>query len=699
MASFELPDFYMPWSARANPHVGGARSHVRAWAHDVGILGSPETVWNADDFDAADFASFTASVHPDAQAAELELLTDWYVWLFYLDDDFGETCKRSGDLARARALAERLEALMAVDPGDDSGPQPETIVEIALQDLWSRTASTASPAWRERFVESNRRLFDEFSWEIVLRREDRVADPIEYVEMRRRTGGTPWSADLVEHALERELAAGIVTSRPIRVLRDVFADSVGLHNDIVSYDKELLVEDDRNNGVHIAHGFLGCELQQAVEVVNDLITSRLRHFENTAATELEPLFAEHGLDPAQRADVLRYVAGLQDWMAGDRGWHMASGRYGHADTARSAPASGPTGLGTAATRIAQLRPRPAQLTRRAAGTLEAPELYMPYEARVSPHLDGARARGREWARDIGMLDGDVWDERRLGAIDPALLTALTHPDAPAEELDLINAWNTWAFYADDLAVERFKRGRPLGAHDLVAAKALVRRLAAFMPEDRATARTAAGEHARARARRPVVAPAGRSAGGRAAPPGRRRRADGRLLSGGAPVAGVRSGPRCDRVRRGAPPEHRRAVLADPPPLPALAVPAARATSSSAGARSASCSAPTPTGRACTTTSAPTRASSPTIATRTPASSSSRDCWAATCSARPSCSPSSPTCACASSSGSSTASSARCSTSWTPTGRSAPTSSRTPASFATGSRERTPGRASPVAMPP
>jgi len=487
MASFSLPDFYMPWSARCNPHVGRARSHVRAWAQDVGILGSPDSVWDSHDFDRADYASFTASVHPDASAGELDLLTDWYVWLFYLDDDFVETCKRTGDLARAKDLAQRLVALMPVDPAAERAAEPESVVETALCDLWSRTAPTASRAWRERFVESNRRLFDEFSWEIVLRREDRVANPIEYVEMRRRTGGTPWSADLVEHALGCELADAIVGSRPIRVLRDVFADSVGLHNDIVSYDKELLVEDDRNNGVHIVHDFLRCELQQAVEIVNDLITSRLQRFELAVAVELEPLFAERRLAPAERANVLRYVGGLQDWMAGDREWHMASGRYGHAGSSRSGAPSGPTGLGTAAARASTLRPRPSELWQRATQQLEVPAPYMPYEARVNPHLDGARERGRAWAREMGLLDGDVWDEQRFDAIDHALLAALTHPDASVGELDLINGWNTWAFYCDDLVVERFKRGRPLGAHDLVLARALARRLTAFMPEDPATA--------------------------------------------------------------------------------------------------------------------------------------------------------------------------------------------------------------------
>src|SRR5690348_17545222 len=36
--------------------------------------------------------------------------------------------------------------------------------------------------------------------------------PIEYVEMRRKVGGAPWSANLVEHAVGLEVPAGIARS-------------------------------------------------------------------------------------------------------------------------------------------------------------------------------------------------------------------------------------------------------------------------------------------------------------------------------------------------------------------------------------------------------------------------------------------------------------------------------------------------------
>jgi germacradienol/geosmin synthase len=44
-------------------------------------------------------------------------------------------------------------------------------------------------------------------WGLANISDGRVPNPIEYIEMRRRVGGAPWSADLVEHAIGVELPA------------------------------------------------------------------------------------------------------------------------------------------------------------------------------------------------------------------------------------------------------------------------------------------------------------------------------------------------------------------------------------------------------------------------------------------------------------------------------------------------------------
>jgi germacradienol/geosmin synthase len=104
MQPFKLPDFYMPWSARLNPNLEAARVHSKAWAYEMGILGSPEEtqgslIWDERTFDAHDYALLCSYTHPDASGPELDLVTDWYVWVFFFDDHFLELYKRTQYMA------------------------------------------------------------------------------------------------------------------------------------------------------------------------------------------------------------------------------------------------------------------------------------------------------------------------------------------------------------------------------------------------------------------------------------------------------------------------------------------------------------------------------------------------------------------------------------------------------------------------
>ena len=96
---FALPDFYVGWPARLNPNVDAARAHSKAWAREVGILDTPPEdappIWDEAQLDAMDYALLCAYTHPDTLGPELDLVTDWYVWVFYFDDYFLEVFKRS----------------------------------------------------------------------------------------------------------------------------------------------------------------------------------------------------------------------------------------------------------------------------------------------------------------------------------------------------------------------------------------------------------------------------------------------------------------------------------------------------------------------------------------------------------------------------------------------------------------------------
>ncbi|GAB2509345.1 terpene synthase family protein [Nocardia heshunensis] len=470
MKPFTLPDFYTPHPARLNPHYEYARVHSAAWAQRMGMLGERGVdgtpIWDAEKLDRMGYALLCAYTHPDCDAETLALLTEWYIWVFYFDDWFLAQYKSTGDRAAATGYLGRLELFMG-EPGCPA-PEPETPSEAGLADCWARTIPVMSAGWRARMRTSTHNLMVESLWELDNIARDRVANPIEYVEMRRRVGGAPWSANLVEFACGAEVPDRLTRERPLRVLCETFSDAVHLRNDLFSYEREVRVEGENANLVLVLERFLGLPTQAAAELTNDMLTSRLDQFEDTAEIELPQLFAERAATPAEQLAVVRYATGLQDWQAGGHEWHLRSSRYMNSGVSR-----GPTGLGTAAARLAPgLRVRLNQQTPppRTPGPLPVRGLLMPYAIAVNPHVALARADVPNWAARVGLLDPVVgWTAESLAAADFAALMAMVDPDAEAAELVLRTRWCAWGTYADDLATRVFRA-------DPAAARVQLRRL-------------------------------------------------------------------------------------------------------------------------------------------------------------------------------------------------------------------------------
>ncbi|MEV7602121.1 germacradienol/geosmin synthase [Kitasatospora sp. NPDC089797] len=493
---FALPAFYLPYPARLNPHLEQAREHSRRWARGMGML-EGSGIWEQQDLDAHDYPLLCAYTHPDCDASELSLVTDWHVWVFFFDDHFLETFKRTRDRAGAQAHLDRLPAFMPLNLPFPM-PEPRNPVEAGLADLWLRTVPGSSRDWRERFALSTAHLLDESIWELANIGLGRIPNPVEYLEMRRKVGGAPWSAGLVEHAAGAEVPAAVAHSRPLRVLRDTFSDAVHLRNDLFSYQREIEEEGELSNGVLVLETFLELPTQQAADRVNDLVTSRMQQFEDTALTELGPLFADHGLDAGEAARVLAYVKGLQDWQAGGHEWHLRSSRYMNGGGVNGPIPGGSSGLplgtlGTSALDVGRLAAatgaqRVGNFTfvpHHRTGPSLVPELRLPAAPRLNPHVGAARRNAVDWARRNGMFDPDpllrgrpLWTADLLDDFDFAGFTAYTLPDASAGRLDLVTTFVTWGSYGDD-------HFSAVHGRDPVGAKAAAARLLALTAPDRA----------------------------------------------------------------------------------------------------------------------------------------------------------------------------------------------------------------------
>ncbi|MGW1540809.1 germacradienol/geosmin synthase Cyc2 [Streptomyces sp. NPDC002309] len=481
---FELPHFYMPYPARRNPHLDEARAHSTVWAREMGML-EGSGIWEQSDLDAHDYGLLCAYTHPDCDAEALSLVTDWYVWVFFFDDHFLETFKRSQDRAGGKAYLDRLPLFMPLDLSTPV-PEPENPVEAGLADLWARTVPSMSLDWRHRFAVATEHLLNESLWELSNINEGRIANPVEYIEMRRKVGGAPWSAGLVEYAAA-EVPASVAGSRPLRVLMETFSDAVHLRNDLFSYQREVEDEGELSNGVLVLETFFGSTTQEAAEAVNDILTSRLHQFEHTALTEVPALALEKGLAPDALAAIAAYTKGLQDWQSGGHEWHMRSSRYMNENATATTPWSGgPTGIGTSGTDIRTLLAAAGAERMRAythvpfqkVGPSRIPDIHMPFPLRLNPDLDGARDRLLPWARSVGILNEGVWDEDKLAASDLALCSAGIDPDGTPEALDLNACWLAWGTYGDDYYPLVFGHRR-----DLAAARLCTERLSACMPLD------------------------------------------------------------------------------------------------------------------------------------------------------------------------------------------------------------------------
>jgi germacradienol/geosmin synthase len=118
-------------------------------------------------------------------------------------------------------------------------------------------------------------------------------------------------------------------------------------------------EGELHNMVLVVRNFLGIDTEQAVLVVNDLMTKRMEQFEHVVATELPFVAEQFELDEDQRAALDEWVVMIADWMSGILVWHRMTARYPESSL-RDLPTvgavlhgGGPSGPGTSAAQLAR----------------------------------------------------------------------------------------------------------------------------------------------------------------------------------------------------------------------------------------------------------------------------------------------------------------------------------------------------------
>lgn len=300
-----------PFPYRCNRLADQARQHLADWVTGHGLIQGPAARAR---FERADFGWFAAVVYPDASECRLNLVADWFAWLFLVDDQLDDG-SAGRDAATAASALRDLEAVMRGDRAHHGFP-----AAVALADLWHRTLPAASPGWERRFMEHLAECVrTAVRWEAANRLQGIVPDIATYIEKRRHTGAIYVCMDLIEVACGIALPGAVLASRNFTDALDAACNVVCWTNDVYSLEKERSLGEVHNLVFLVQHHHKLPDAD-ALRTVCELInreTSRYLELEKAV------LAAAGSRYPALH----RYTAGMRSWMRGNHDWSSQTLRY------------------------------------------------------------------------------------------------------------------------------------------------------------------------------------------------------------------------------------------------------------------------------------------------------------------------------------------------------------------------------------
>ena len=310
-----LPDLYCPFPPAINEHAEEVQENTVKWTRSFGLL--PEPAYGL--FGDTGIGRLAARTHPDLSRDDLQLVSEWYTWLFLRDDkgDESEVGRRPDE------LSEVDNRFLDVLAGGEPNIRDEPLV-YALHDLrerlYGRLRSNAlSSVWMRRFVRTFRGHLEATLWEAANRSRSAAPDLDSYLRMRPLTGGLSIITELIEIVEGNHLPQEVREHAAVRRATEASHNIVCWANDILSLEKEIQCNE-VNNLILVLHHTRGLDLQQATDRASemhdaemDALVGQLKEF---------PSFGEL-LD----GNLERYVSSLRHRIRGVLDWSYESGRY------------------------------------------------------------------------------------------------------------------------------------------------------------------------------------------------------------------------------------------------------------------------------------------------------------------------------------------------------------------------------------
>lgn len=304
---FTLPDLpnIFPFPPSFNTHFQSVAPESQAWIDSFGILSGRQQRF----FSTSAFELLAAYAYPYADREGYRTSCD-YMNVTFILDDYSDDEGRKG----ARVMADSFMNALKDPDWDDGTP----FAKLARE--FRERLSIASPAARQRFIDT----FDQYLDATVHEAENRETGTIlglrDFMELRRGNSGVEVAFALIECILSIDLKPEVFDHPILSDLRRLAGNMLFAANDIYSYNKEQVGGHAANNLITVIEEERGVELQGAFDVAGKFFEDYVQEF--LRRKEMLPSWG-----PKVDEAVARYVAGLECWVSGGIEWSLSGPRY------------------------------------------------------------------------------------------------------------------------------------------------------------------------------------------------------------------------------------------------------------------------------------------------------------------------------------------------------------------------------------
>ncbi|KAL1877373.1 hypothetical protein VTK73DRAFT_8668 [Phialemonium thermophilum] len=307
-----LPDLLegWPWKRKVNPFYEEVARETSEWIHSFDVFDEKSRAA----FGKCRFSLLAAHFYPDCPREQFRVGSDFMSYYFVIDH---HTDEQSSEEVRHYAEIV-IDALRHVDK---PRPPGENIVgEMSRQFGLRYSRNSTAQAYRH-FLRVFKHYLDTVVEQAQDRDEDKYRTVEEYCKNRlHNIGAVPSFAVLV---MPFSIPDDVFNDPDIQKIEILASAIIFYGNDIVSYNREQAVGDDRHNLVTVLMHNLGLTLNEAVAWIASRNEEDKRAFLETHREVMARYSSDSELDKAVRT----YVDGIGAFIRGSDCWNFEMERY------------------------------------------------------------------------------------------------------------------------------------------------------------------------------------------------------------------------------------------------------------------------------------------------------------------------------------------------------------------------------------